>query len=139
MSDPHVEILHRLEDLELAAKRGVDIVARLEKLEKKVDFLCDKWKKGGKIEPWKTTMKTDYGQPQKEEALKPCPFCGSEDLNVDPGRAEDRDVCCGRCSGVNRFDRWNQRVEKPEPLQAEWCPKCNLMTWKGAYCACNTK
>ena len=51
--------------------------------------------------------------------IKPCPFCGSEDLFVDPGEYRtDYAIICARCGGrigyFNTFEyaqeAWNRRA-----------------------------
>ena len=109
-----VEIRHRLEDLELAALRGVGIVERLEKLERGVTSLDqDVFNLHDRVFP----IKQPYPKPQKEPDLLPCPFCGGDNPRLTSKTVghgmTDAIYRCRTCYAQASPEAWNQRAEKP--------------------------
>lgn len=71
--------------------------------------------------------------------LKPCPFCGSEDIDPDGWSSETHSgPCCNRCSATaGSVVEWNTRAEHPEddgePVRGSSRGRTGLRFGDGTY------
>ena len=73
---------------------------------------------------------------EKAEELKPCPFCGSEDIYVSRSGLDDdaSTICCKSCgakSGLcddeaTAINTWNTRFDKPPLLPCPFCGSADV-------------
>ncbi len=71
------------------------------------------------------------------EKLKPCPFCGSENINLRAAMGETWVFCHGCAASTNMksseesaVTAWNQRPEKPQATKEGKKPCENCPEWE---------